>query len=105
MSTVSAVSQDFEVYYLCRNNDVTLRKDCRCACHAATNAVIHVHPCCGPGSVGWPPENVLPSEMEPYETLTLFGNDKGNKPADGASADESGDEKSSVKSAEFRPRK
>src|SRR5437660_11740660 len=28
------------------------------------------------------------------KALTLFGNDKGNKPADGASADESGDEKS-----------
>ena len=55
----------FEVYDLCRSNDLTLRKDCRCACHAAPNAVIHVHPCCGPGSVGWPPENVLPSEGTP----------------------------------------
>ena len=55
-----AVSQDFELCDLSRSNDVTLRKDCRCAWHAAPNA------CCGPGSVGWPPQNVLPSERETY---------------------------------------
>jgi hypothetical protein len=31
---------------------VTRRKDCTCACHTAHNAIIHVHPCCGPGSEG-----------------------------------------------------
>jgi hypothetical protein len=38
---------------------VTLRKDCKCACHAAPNAVVHVYPCCGPGSEGWPPERIV----------------------------------------------
>jgi hypothetical protein len=33
---------------------VTLRKDCTGACRAAPNAGMHVHPCCGPGSEGWP---------------------------------------------------
>jgi hypothetical protein len=71
---------------------VTLRKDCKCACHAAPHAVVHVHPCCGPGSEGWPPEV---TESDPYEALTLFRNDKRNKkPATVAPADKSGDEKS-----------
>jgi hypothetical protein len=71
---------------------VTLRKDCQCACHAAPHAVVHVHPCCGPGSEGWPL-----TESDPYEALILFGNNKRKKePADvaPAPADESGDEKS-----------
>jgi hypothetical protein len=29
---------------------VTLLKDCKCPCHRAKHAVIHVVPCCGPGS-------------------------------------------------------
>jgi hypothetical protein len=70
---------------------VTLRRDCKCACHAAPQAVVHVYPCCGPGSEGWPPEV---SGRDPYETLTLFGNDKRNKPADVAPSAESGNEKS-----------
>ena len=28
-----------------RSSEVTLRKDCKCTCHAASNAVIHVQPC------------------------------------------------------------
>ena len=71
---------------------MTFRKDCKCACHAAPHAVVHVHPCCGPGSEGWPPDV---TESDLYEAITLFRNDKRNKkPADVAPADESGDEKS-----------
>ena len=71
----------------------------QCGCipfvgYKSKEVITNVHPCCGPGSVGWPPENVLPSEREPYGALSLFGNDKGNKPADGAPVDESGHEKS-----------
>ena len=32
---------------------MTLRKDCKCPCHKAKHAVIHVVPCCGPGSEGY----------------------------------------------------
>jgi len=27
-----------------------LRKDCKCPCHKAQHAILHVVPCCGPGS-------------------------------------------------------
>ena len=27
-----------------------LRKDCKCPCHNARHAIIHIVPCCGPGS-------------------------------------------------------
>ena len=30
---------------------MTLRKDCKCPCHRAKHAIIHVVPCCGPGSI------------------------------------------------------
>jgi hypothetical protein len=70
---------------------VTLGKVCNCACHMAPNAVIHVHPCCGPGSEGWP--NVAVPDRDPYRALSLFGNDKETKPAVAAPSDESsGDE-------------
>jgi len=69
---------------------VSLRKDCKCACHASPHAVIHVHPCCGPGSAGWPPEV---TERDPYDALTLFRDNKRKKPGDVAPADESGNEK------------
>ena len=72
---------------------MTFRKDCKCACHAAPHAVVHVHPCCGPGSEGWPPDDVLPDE-DPYKTLSLFGNNKQDKPADVSPSDESGSDKS-----------
>ena len=29
---------------------MTLRKDCKCPCHKAKHAILHVVPCCGPGS-------------------------------------------------------
>jgi hypothetical protein len=58
---------------------VARRKDCNCACHTAPNVVIHVHPCCGPGSEGWP--NVTVPDRDPYKALSLFGNDKETKPA------------------------
>jgi hypothetical protein len=38
--------------------------------------------------------NLLVNGRDPYETLTLFGNDKPNKPADVAPSTESGNEKS-----------
>ena len=66
--------------------EVTLRKDCNCACHTSPNAVIHVHPCCGPGSAGWPHDAVLPNE-DPYKALTLFGNDKETKLVDAGPSD------------------
>jgi len=68
---------------------VTLRRDCRCACHAALGAVVHVYPCCGPGSVGWEHESTLPAESDPYKTLSLFGSDEENKPVDAAPSEES----------------
>jgi hypothetical protein len=52
---------------------MTLRKDCKCACDAT--AVVHVHPCCGPGSEGW--ANIVLPDEDPYKTLSLFWN--GNK--------------------------
>jgi len=52
---------------------VTLRKDCKCGCHAAPNAAVHIHPCCGPGSEGWPHKVVLPNERDPFKIITLFG--------------------------------
>jgi hypothetical protein len=55
---------------------VTLRKDCKCACDAAPNAVVHVHPCCGPGSEGWPHDVVLHNQRDPYKIITLFGGEK-----------------------------
>ncbi len=61
---------------------MTLRKDCKCTCHVAPHAVVHVHPCCGSGSDGWPDEVVLPNERDPYKIITLFGNDKPIKPTD-----------------------
>ena len=69
---------------------MTLRKECKCACHAAPNAAIHIHPCCGPGSEGWPHKVVLPNERDPDKIITLFG----NEPADAAPPDKSGDDKS-----------
>ena len=66
---------------------MTLRKDCKCACHAAPHAAVHIHPCCGPGSEGWPHKVVLPNERDPYKIITLFGNDKRIKPADTAPTD------------------
>jgi hypothetical protein len=59
---------------------VTLRKDCNCVCHRAPNAVIHVHPCCGPDSDGWP-DAAAPTK-DPYKALSLFENDEKTKPAD-----------------------
>jgi hypothetical protein len=55
---------------------VTLRKDCKCACHAAPNAAVHVHPCCGPGSEGWPHDVALHNQRDPYKAITLFGDEK-----------------------------
>jgi hypothetical protein len=72
---------------------LTLRKHCKCACHAAPHAVVHVHACCGLCSEGWELEVVLPNERDPYEVITLFGNDKRIKPADAAPSDESGADK------------
>jgi hypothetical protein len=71
---------------------VTLRKLCNCACHKAPNAVIHVHPCCGPGSKGW--RNVVASDRDPYKALSLFGNEKETKPADATPSGESSGRKS-----------
>jgi hypothetical protein len=73
---------------------MTLRKDCQCACHAAPNAAVHVHPCCGPGSEGWPHEAARPRERDPYEVLSPFGKDTRAKPVDAPLPDESGSQKS-----------
>ena len=70
---------------------MTLRQDCKCACHTAPDAVIHFHPCCGPGSEGWP--NVAVSDRDPYKALSLFGSDKETKPADATRSNESSGEK------------
>ncbi len=75
---------------------MTLPKDCKCGCHAAPHAVFHVHPCCGPGSEGWPHEVVLPSERDQYKIVTLFGD---KKPADAAPSDKSGVGKSQPKTS------
>ena len=66
---------------------MTLRKDCKCACHSAPHAVVHVRPCCGPGSEGWP--NVAMPGRDPYKAISLFGNDKKTEPGDEAPPDES----------------
>jgi hypothetical protein len=58
-------------------------KHCTCPCHAVPHAVLHVHPCCDPGSEGWPPEIIF-AERKPYERITLFPEDKGDKPPDGS---------------------
>jgi hypothetical protein len=44
----------------------------RCGCipfggYKSKEVIINVHPCCGPGSVGWPPENVCPAKGSPME--------------------------------------
>ena len=72
---------------------MTLPKDCKCPCHKAPHAVVHVHPCCGPGSQGWPPEIVF-AERDPYERVTLFPKDTRNKLPDVAPPVESGGERS-----------
>lgn len=75
-----------------RREEVTLRKDCKCACHATPNAaVVHVHPCCGPGSEGWP-DIALPDE-DPYKALSLFGN-KESQSANVSTSDKSSAHKS-----------
>jgi hypothetical protein len=71
---------------------VTLRNDCKCPCHTAPNAVIHVHPCCGPGSAGW--TKVTLPDRDSYKALSLFGNDEKTKPADAAPSDKSAVKKS-----------
>ena len=61
---------------------VTLPKDCKCPCHVPLvgHEVIHVLPCCGPGSAGWEHESALPNERDPYKALSLFGGEEDNKP-------------------------
>jgi hypothetical protein len=76
-----------------QENDVTLRNHWKCRCHTAPNAVIHFHPCCGPGSAG-STNAALPVIGIPFKALSLFGNDEKTKPADAASSDKSAVEKS-----------
>jgi hypothetical protein len=50
------------------------RKDCKCPCHRAGDAIIHVVPCCGRGSDRVPPDRSLKRKKEKF--ITLFGSQK-----------------------------
>ena len=85
------MNQDLK-YKIEQGQLMTLPKDCKCACHAVPHAtvLVHIRPCCGPGSEGWPTQV---SERDPYETLTLFGDVKGTQSREKTSLDESADGK------------
>ena len=45
---------------------MTLRRNCRCPCHKAKDAILHVVPCCGPGS--GPPAKSDAEKLSKVET-------------------------------------
>jgi hypothetical protein len=53
---------------------MTLRQDCKCPCHRAGHAIIHVVPCCGSGSDRVLPERSLKRKKEKF--ITPFGSQK-----------------------------
>ena len=71
---------------------MTLRQDCKCACHSAPHAMVHFRPCCGPGSERW--ANVAIPERDPYKALSLFGNENETMLPDTAASRESVGEES-----------
>ena len=86
------VNQDMAGYIIVLGElKVTLPRDCKCPCHdpLVGHKVIHVLPCCGPGSAGWEHESALPNERDPYKALSLFGGEEDNKPANAVPPGES----------------
>jgi hypothetical protein len=59
------------------DSPMILRKDCKCPCHRAGHAIIHVVPCCGrngPGSASMPRKALRKPKKD--KIITLFANQK-----------------------------